>query len=333
MCLRFVLFLCFLISKGHCLVAYEDRYFWENNEDIDVFFVNGNIKYREVVKNYASIWTKYANINLVFHLDVDYDFSKHKNQADILIKFNPINISENIDDVGGWSRIGSDSREAAKEGRPSMQFNNLIPSTIVHEFGHALGFAHEHQRADRPELNYEGKYPERYKPMYGLKALTQKIDFQSVMHYERAFKFYKSEEYKNIERKELLSRDDKLGARRLYPGRISFEEIIENDIPLEEQEDNLYRNKNFFLYITLAQGKQKKFGYCKIFEEEELFSTEIERHDCPAGSMVVGTDFGYKETYRIAGNQCYTSRMDIIVDIDFGRLPCSSLPWKVDYID
>ena len=108
---------------------------WNNGSTITVGFTGGSSTLRQRVMNFASEWTRYANLN--FRVA---PFA----QADIRISF--------TQNGGSWSMIGSSSARS-NQGRPSMNFGWLtdrtpdyeVKRTVLHEFGHALGLLHEHQ--------------------------------------------------------------------------------------------------------------------------------------------------------------------------------------------
>ncbi len=76
--------------------------------------------------------------------------------------------------------------------------------TIVHEFGHALGAKHEHQRNDRSSYisitdsnNLAGRYPAVWDANFGLVpggSINSAYDYASVMHYSRTGNFTINEE-------------------------------------------------------------------------------------------------------------------------------------------
>ncbi len=53
-----------------------------------------------------------------------------------------------------WSMVGNDALSPERQGKPTMRLNLLQlsdeekMSNVLHEFGHALGLDHEHQRSD-----------------------------------------------------------------------------------------------------------------------------------------------------------------------------------------
>ena len=55
---------------------------------------------------------------------------------------------------GCWSEVGTDAQTKRKKDEATMQLNlrlqqsSLQKSLVIHEFGHALGLEHEHQRSD-----------------------------------------------------------------------------------------------------------------------------------------------------------------------------------------
>jgi len=99
-------------------------------------------------------WSRYANIQ--FELVVE---EEARDEAHIRIDFNP---SE-----GASSKVGTESY-SVRRGRATMHLGTLDKSSvladidrasILHEFGHALGFLHEHQSPILSnQLNEDGVY-------------------------------------------------------------------------------------------------------------------------------------------------------------------------------
>ena len=107
---------------------------WRNGRTLRVRILNGTPKIKAKVRQYANAWNTYANVTFNF---VDSD------DAEIRV---------NIDSSGNsWSYIGTDNLSISLT-KPTMKFGWLTDSsseavfsgTILHEFGHALGCAHEH---------------------------------------------------------------------------------------------------------------------------------------------------------------------------------------------
>lgn len=106
-----------------------------NKGILTVKFLDGQSDVQEKIKKYAVEWTKHANIKFEFVTSGD---------ADIRISFNK---------PGSWSYVGSCIPSTIGQNDATMNYGWLTPSiqdseysrVVLHEFGHALGFVHEHQ--------------------------------------------------------------------------------------------------------------------------------------------------------------------------------------------
>jgi len=111
--------------------------FWPKGFTLRVAFLDGDPEVQAKVRLFAGEWTHYANVK--------FDFVKKPDQAHVRISF-----LQN----GSWSAVGKDALNEAyfPKTEPTMNYGWLTPdspleeySVVLHEFGHALGFIHEHQ--------------------------------------------------------------------------------------------------------------------------------------------------------------------------------------------
>jgi hypothetical protein len=116
---------------------------WDRDRTLTVGFLNGSSESARLVQKYAEEWLTASNSTLKF------SFVGSASGADIRIRFN----------AGGHnSALGTDLLQWPKI-QPTMNFGwdpatyarqEEVKRVVMHEFGHALGFVHEHQRPDRP---------------------------------------------------------------------------------------------------------------------------------------------------------------------------------------
>lgn len=100
---------------------------WMNGSTLHVRFMGGTAQEQKVAKEQANWWTPHANLNFVFD---------DAPTAEIRIAFD--------ENDGAWSYIGTDAK-GIPVNQPTMNLGFLDGGTAAHEFGHAIGLAHEHQ--------------------------------------------------------------------------------------------------------------------------------------------------------------------------------------------
>ena len=100
---------------------------WMNGSTLRVRFIGGTTTQQAKAKEQALWWSAFANLKFDFNGAPD---------AEIRIAFDS--------DDGAWSYIGTDNRSIPLN-QPTMNLGFMDGGTAGHEFGHAIGLAHEHQ--------------------------------------------------------------------------------------------------------------------------------------------------------------------------------------------
>ncbi len=199
---------------------------WANGKTLKVFFLNGSPYLRDKVITFARRWANHANLHFVV--------TTNKAQSDIRVGFK-IN-----GDKGSWSYFGTDA-DRYRKGKQTMNFgwfdrntpDSELIRTTVHEFGHAIGLAHEHLspvntiKWDKPAVYaYYTSPPEnwtrkqvdeqvlnKYKPR---DVRNTKYDPESIMHYYVDPSL--TTDGKGVGLNMTLSAKDKTFIGRIYPG-------------------------------------------------------------------------------------------------------------------
>ncbi len=100
---------------------------WMNGTTLRVRFQGGTKNQKEIARAQAGWWSEVTNLKFAFD---------DAPAAEIRIAFD--------ENDGAWSFVGTDCR-SIPNNQPTMNLGFLDGGTAAHEFGHAIGLAHEHQ--------------------------------------------------------------------------------------------------------------------------------------------------------------------------------------------
>jgi hypothetical protein len=114
-------------SRGRTRAVMPIGKLWMNGSTLRVRFLGGTPAQHAKVKEQAQWWSDCANLHFDFNDAPD---------AEIRIAFDPT--------AGAWSYVGTDNRRIPAD-QPTMNLGFMSGGTVAHEFGHAIGLAHEHQ--------------------------------------------------------------------------------------------------------------------------------------------------------------------------------------------
>jgi hypothetical protein len=129
---------------------------WSTGRTLKVAFRGGDSALHQRIADAANEWTNYANLTLDFGRDPTTGAYRTWNTTDTDFA---AEIRVSFDQSGYYSLVGNDSinRSVAKPSEESLNlegFDQQLPSdwkaVAQHEFGHAIGFEHEHQSPIAP---------------------------------------------------------------------------------------------------------------------------------------------------------------------------------------
>jgi hypothetical protein len=100
---------------------------WVNGSTLRIRFLGGTTAQQDLVKRFAPEWIEYANLKFEFTEDP---------RAEIRVTFD--------ESDGAWSYIGTDNTGIPLHAA-TLNLGWIDQAVILHEFGHMVGLAHEHQ--------------------------------------------------------------------------------------------------------------------------------------------------------------------------------------------
>lgn len=124
---------------------------WQPGQTLTVAFRGGDTLLHRDIANAVTEWARYANLR--FDFGVDPETGNYRSWSKSDTEF-PADIRVSFDQAGYYSLVGNDSinRTITKPGEESLNlegFDRERPNdwkgVALHEFGHAIGFEHEHQ--------------------------------------------------------------------------------------------------------------------------------------------------------------------------------------------
>ena len=123
------------VNRPQRMMAFGDRQraiflfrkMWITGSTLQVRFLGGTDSQKTTAQEQAGWWMEHANLVFEFNDAAD---------AEIRIAFNS--------NDGAWSYLGTDASNIPQD-QPTMNLGFLDGGTAAHEFGHAIGLAHEHQ--------------------------------------------------------------------------------------------------------------------------------------------------------------------------------------------
>ncbi|MCP5109162.1 MAG: hypothetical protein GY950_37625 [bacterium] len=247
-----------------------------------VSFKGGTPELHGKIAEVAGRWSQYGGIQF------DFGYNKKTGEYREWKADDDSHIRVGFEYQGYWSLVGTDSADPSivNDGDITLNlsdFDKGLPAdwkgTVLHEFGHALGFHHEHQTPDLEcDFNWNVIYEElggppnnwpKWKVDHNLKQLPgggltwSPHDIESIMHYAfPAWMFHSKDNSPCFtEQNDGLSEGDKEMTGRAYPkDRKSAERIISNRI---RNLSSIVANK------TLDENSMKRFSRQLRFLQKE----------------------------------------------------------------
>lgn len=297
-----------------------------NQGSLKVCFIGGNKDVHKVIAETASTWSKHGRVTFDFGQSRDGVFRQctTKDTSHIRIGFKY---------PGYWSVLGTKSLKVYK-GDPTMNFykyDKRLPSdaqsTILHEFGHALGFEHEHQ-SSQAKCDFEwdkiyshyAKAPNNWNKKQvdqNLKAVQEggKVytahDAKSIMHYQFPSFFFKKGVLSNCftTKNSILSKEDKQMMAKIYPADkkqyVESRREIAGEIRMLQNHLVDQGEADFDEYAEEFIDEMGSY-FEDEFSENTTYVIGVEGLNVPEDEFYEITDFLFEEEYTILFEDNYS---------------------------
>lgn len=284
---------------------------WTPGSTLLVAFNGGNSGLHEKIARIANEWTRGANIKFDF-IDRETGHFRQWSSTDTIRKAHiRVGFLKN-EDGGFWSFIGTDSLSSiATLDLPTLNLGNyddqwpLVDSRfrtiVLHEFGHAIGFFHEHQRSSCEEqynwdtASQNNVYSVFY-DLYGwdqnlvnlnLRGISQTrtgyasgLDRKSIMMYALPSQIFKERGLRNCligKEAKSLSPTDIKGVNSFYPANAtqavtlarSYAQALENLANQPRTDFTQEESKAINLRYATAREAQRPLLYLHILREAD----------------------------------------------------------------
>jgi hypothetical protein len=156
------------LRRLHSVILLSKR--WSPGQTVTVAFLGGDTVLHRKIQRVVERWSTVANLTFDFG-DTDSGAFRGWSRNDTGYG---AHVRIAFDEVGYWSHVGTDAidPDVAPASHPSMNvqgFDQSLPdgweATVLHEFGHAMAFEHEHQSPEGTcELEFRWENDAGYEP-------------------------------------------------------------------------------------------------------------------------------------------------------------------------